>query len=55
MRTNGSIVDFDLWLRETAIAEQGRILLVVSSEGQEVVDIGDFAEMRTNGVEEDEL
>ena len=55
MRLYQTVVDVGFGFGEAAAAQKLRIVFVVLGEGEEVVDVCDFAEVRTDGVEEDEL
>jgi hypothetical protein len=50
-----AVVDVEARSGEGAMAEQIRVLLVVSGEGQEVVNVGDFAEVGADWVQEEQL
>jgi hypothetical protein len=55
MCTNGSVVDLSFGLREPAATHQSWMFFVVFGEGQEVVQVSDLAEVRADGVQEDQL
>jgi len=55
MCSDRSIVYLSFWLRETAATHQSRVFFVISSEWEEVVKVSNFTEMRTDGIQEDQL
>lgn len=55
MGSNGTEVDLSFGFRERALSDESRILFVVLGEGQEVVQVSHFTEMRTDRVQEYQL
>lgn len=55
MRADDSVVDVRFGFGEAAFAHQGRELLVVVGEREEVVQISDLAEVGADGVQEHQL
>ncbi len=52
MRLDQTMIDVGFGFREMTATQKLRILFVFTSEGKEIIDISDFAEVRTDGIEE---
>ena len=55
MSSNNSIINLSFWFWESTVTHELRIIFVVSSKREEIVNISNFTEMRADGIHEDEL
>lgn len=55
MCSDNFIVDLSFRLRESTVAHQSWVFFVVFDEGEEVIQMCYFTEVRANGIQENEL
>ena len=55
MRSDHTVVNVFFGFWKCALTKEFRKFFVVSSEGKEIIDIGDLAEVRADWIEEDKL
>ena len=55
MSSDDTLINVSLGFWKITLSHQLRINLIVRNEGEEVVDVADFAEMGTDGVDETQL
>jgi hypothetical protein len=50
MRFDQAVINVSLWVGEPAASKQLRVLFIVFTEGQEVINISNFTEVRTDRI-----